>query len=177
MRPKVIIPVLCVALGIVMGVLLTKHFQHPGESPTTNSASTPTPDPKPAIVTPAVDTHLAASGQTFPVRITEAAPAATNLSPQERAVIINRLQSVQMNNDAESLQIIEKEFTNADLAIRLAAKDAAVQFGDRSAAPLLRAAAEQAASPEEKAALVSAADFLELPPLNLHPVPKPNQAN
>ena len=91
-------------------------------------------------------------------------------SPTEiRPRTVEELQALAMKDDADSLKSILAELTNSDPQIREAARDAAVQFGDRAAAPALRAAADQMEDLKEKIALREAADFLELPPLEIHP--------
>lgn len=82
-------------------------------------------------------------------------------------MMIEKLQSLAMNKDTDSLGKILAELNNADPQIRAAARDAAVQYGDRVAVPALRVAANQAEDLDEKKALLEAADYLELPALEL----------
>lgn len=86
---------------------------------------------------------------------------------------VAELQLLAMNHDADSLKTILAELTNPNAEIRAAAREAAVQFGDRSAAPVLRAAAATTEDLDEKKALLDAADFLELPPLEVRPSTNP----
>jgi hypothetical protein len=72
-----------------------------------------------------------------------------------------------MHHDADSLQIILAELTNPEPDIRAAARKAAVQFGDWSAVPTLRTLAAQTEDLDERRMLLEAADFLELPPLEV----------
>lgn len=80
-----------------------------------------------------------------------------------------------MNNDATSLNAILEALTDSDPQIRAAAREAAIQFGDASAAVRLREVAAQTEDVAEKNALLEAAKYLELPSLpatsstNLHP--------
>jgi len=78
------------------------------------------------------------------------------------------LMALAMNNDAESLRTIMAELTNPDKRIRAGALEAAVQFGDRSITPRLQELASQADDAEEKAALLEAVEYINLPSLTEH---------
>jgi hypothetical protein len=90
-------------------------------------------------------------------------------SAEDSQSIINNLLISSINNDLKSFEFIKSQLTNADGAIRQAARDAIVQFGDASAAPLLRELADRTPSSEEKISLITAADFLETPRLQIAP--------
>jgi hypothetical protein len=97
-------------------------------------------------------------------------PVSAAVTPAEApARIVEELSALAMNHDAASLKRILAQLINPDPQIRAEAKDAAVQFGDRAAVPALRAAADQVENLEEKVALLAAADYLELPPMEIHP--------
>lgn len=102
----------------------------------------------------------------FPVPPPAPADHPTN-PPPPPARTVDELEALAMNQDADSLRAILAELTNADPEIRAAARKAAVQFGDRAAAPELRAVAAGTEDVDEKRALLEAADFLELPPLEI----------
>lgn len=102
----------------------------------------------------------------FPVPPPVPADLQTN-PPPPPARTVDELEALAMNQDADSLQAILAELTNADPEIRAAARKAAVQFGDRAAAPELRDVAARIEDVDEKRALLEAADFLELPPLEI----------
>ena len=104
-----------------------------------------------------------------PVRDT--APAA--LTPGEKEALLQQHQAVltiledaATTYDAAQLPVIEKYLYHKDADIRKAAMDSMVVLGDASAGALLRDAAKSAASPEEEKALLAAADYVELPPLD-----------
>lgn len=78
-----------------------------------------------------------------------------------------------MNNDSNSLNTIWGELANPDKEIRAGALAAVVQFGNRSVAPSLRELAAQTADSTEKADIIQAADYLELPSLNDLPRAQP----
>jgi HEAT repeat protein len=75
------------------------------------------------------------------------------------------LEDLAMDDRPESLATILEELTNRDPHIRQAAISAAKQFGSRDAIPKLLDAATQTDDPEEKVALLEAAEFLKLPSL------------
>ena len=70
-----------------------------------------------------------------------------------------------MNNDDASRDAIWAELKNPDKAIRKAALEAAIQFGDRSVVPRLKEIAGQTEDPAEKAAIQQAIDYINLPSL------------
>jgi hypothetical protein len=75
------------------------------------------------------------------------------------------LEALAFEEDNTSLQIICSELTNRDPEIRKAARGAAIQFASRDAIPPLLDAASQTDDPQEKQALIDAAEFLKLPSL------------
>jgi HEAT repeat protein len=68
-----------------------------------------------------------------------------------------------MNDDPESLSNILADLTNPEKEVREAAIEAAEQFGSTNAIPILKNLAANDGDPEEKAALLEAANFLSLP--------------
>lgn len=163
MRPKVVVTVLCLAFGF-LGMLAILTRKPAGNSPPLVHESN---------AAPRNSAGAAPSGEFFPARVEFAAPAPSGkeaVSNHEEYVQqrISELQTLQMNDDRNSLQEILSELTNADRPIRQAAREAAVQFGDRSAIPFLKERAEQTDDPVEKADLLAAADYLSLPTLSEH---------
>ena len=120
-----------------------------------------------------------AAAQTTPAPVastTNASPAvtvtATNvLSAQELAHkkyvhdTIDRLFSLQMNNDPASLAAILKEMKNSDKTVRAAALKATIEFNDRSVIPSLQKIADETADPYEKVEILNAIDYIKLPSL------------
>ena len=159
MRPPIAILILLLAAGALALVFLPK-FRHAGQ-PNTPAAppevATSNAPPKPSAASAQKPGALASL------------PPATAAPAQDPTQKIERLQSLAMNEDADSLKEILAALTDPNPDIRAAAREAAVQFGDKSAAPLLRAAAENVSDPHEKVALLEAADYLELPPLGIKP--------
>jgi hypothetical protein len=153
MRPKIYLPVLGLVLGVALWLLFGRNRPQPA----------PPPGPAPAQ-TNSAETNLQPSAE--PV-VMSPSPTLTVVLPAENSgITADDLMSLAMNDDAESLKKILAALASPDLEIRAAAREAAVQFGDRSAAVKLREAANTA-SPAEKSALLEAADFLELPPLEV----------
>jgi len=153
MRPKIIFIVLL--LGLV--VLALEFFR----------SAPPVAVPPSGVRTEndAAKSHPPRSATGFPVP--PPVPANLPASPRPPARTVDELEALAMKHDGDSLQAILAELTNADLEIRAVARKAAVQFGDRAAAPELRAVAAGTKDADEKRELLEAADFLELPPLEI----------
>lgn len=95
------------------------------------------------------------------------------LSPEQQAAVqkerraaFDILDEASTTYDAAQLPVIDKYLYHKDPAIRKAAKDAMIVLGDSGAGKLLRDAAEAANSEEEKKAMLAAADYAELPPVD-----------
>ena len=156
MRPKFFFALLLLAL-LVLGAafLLKQHLGNAATPPPVNESATPAPvvsvAPPPAPV--------------------PAAPASTiTLTPEQRQAAIDaetdRLQEWSMDNDPASLSNILADLTNSEKETRDAAIEAAKQFGSTNAIPTLKAVAANTTDPEEKAALLEAANFLSLPSMD-----------
>jgi predicted component of type VI protein secretion system len=152
MRSKIIFPLLL--LGLVVLAFAVFRSQPRVTAPPVIAETTENPARQPA------------PGAGLKVVNRPPTPTATPASPAVApARTAEELQTLAMHDDADSLNAILAELANPDPEIRAAAREAAVQFGDRAAVPLLRAAAAVTDDLEEKKALLDAADFLELPPL------------
>ena len=81
--------------------------------------------------------------------------------------------SLAMNDDANSFNTIWSELSNPDREIRAGALEAVIQFGDHSVSPRLRELAAQTQDPAEQAAILEAADYLDLPPITDLPRKQP----
>jgi HEAT repeats len=79
---------------------------------------------------------------------------------------IARLETLESNNDQDSLNAILAEMKNPDKQIRTAALSATVQFNDRSAIPRLQEIAAQTEDPSEKAQILKAIDYMKLPSIS-----------
>ena len=98
-----------------------------------------------------------------PAAVSPASDAASNADDIQAH--IDKLQELQANDDAASLQAILSELTNSDKTIRAAAVESTIQFGNRDAIPVLKDLAARTGDPGEKKELLDAADFLALPTL------------
>ena len=179
MRPKVAVVILVLAsgiLGIFLLIPLALHrgqvYEAPGNLPAVQARTSglpqkqiSTPAPSIASRTPAIPSNLLAVATDPVVQDKDHAEHV-----QER---IAELTALAMNNDTNSLNIIWSELANPDKDIRVGALAAVVQFGDRSVAPRLRDLATQTEDPAEKAEIIKAADYLELPSLTDLPRVKP----
>lgn len=166
MKPKVYLPV----LGMVVATLflLWKAFpetKREGSPDGKAAAETGGVQLKPlplSLPAPVAEVEKTAQ-QTPPVApvVAQVAP----VSPETHPITVEELDDLAMTDNPESLKKILAALTNSDPDIREAAREAAVQFGDASAAPRLRAVAAGTKDLDEKKELLDAADFLELPPL------------
>lgn len=86
--------------------------------------------------------------------------------PEEPAGNAARLASLARREDSDGLGEIISALADADPEIRTAACAAAEQSGDRRLIPALQDAASRADDGREKMALLTAADFLQLPSLS-----------
>lgn len=94
--------------------------------------------------------------------------AATSLSETPPAEAdVRRLDQAVTSYEVGSLPIVASYLNNAHPELRRAALEGMLQMGLSQAAPLLREAAEKANDPREAIAMLDAADFLDLPTLDL----------
>ncbi len=102
---------------------------------------------------------------------------------QAREAAMERLHNAATTYDAAQLVVIEPYLVDSDPELRAAAIDSMIILGDAAAVPMLRQAAKQVQAPAEVLALEKAADYLELPPVDVtqllkmrkkksHPVPR-----
>jgi hypothetical protein len=160
MRPKIVITVLLLALGLLaIAAIISKKL---------------TPTPAKPVVTESSPPSTPAPARTETVAFQNPPPPppqpVVQVQPQTNHDDYVRQRSdeladLAMNDDTNSLNTILSEVTNPDPQIRQAARDAVVQFGDRSAIPKLSEIAEQTDDPQEKAKILEAIDFLKLPTL------------
>jgi hypothetical protein len=182
-RAKVVVAI-CVIAALVLFVLARlKHQSRPASSshetdaenqPVTKVRVAAQPSQSGAIgndVSAATNIETIAS-VTVPNPETAAAPAVapnptTHTSdPVAVKKRISQLIRLGREDDAKSYESIVGDLTNSTPAIRAAARDAAMQFGNRDAIPLLKNAAEVVQDPHEKVEFLDAADFLALPGLD-----------
>jgi len=178
MRPKIFILVLLAGLAGITGIVLLKH-QSPPPTPAAQQVQAVAPPTTPAIKTEVLDAPVTPAPASIAAPVAVAAPpVATNPAPvlpvvdsvdtnaQHEAEVqaqIDKLQDLQANDDPASLKAILTELGNSDQEVRAAAVEATIQFGDRSAIPVLKDLAATTADSGEKKALLDAAEFLSLP--------------
>lgn len=108
-------------------------------------------------------TPPAASDSAHAFTADEAEPAST-LAPETRDRLISEIEAAYTTYQPEALPVLARFLAHSDLEIRAFARDAIVQVGHADGAAHLRAAAREARDPRESAALLDAAEFLEIPP-------------
>lgn len=160
MSPKFFLGILVPALLVLAALVLFKqHFSRTAPAPVvTTVPSLPAPVAKQA--------HEADSMPVSP----SPAPASVVSKEQtleERQSAIaderDRLFNWGMSDDPQSLSNILADLNSPEKEIRMAAIEAAKQFGSTNAIPILKAAVVKTDDNEEAAALLEAANFLSLP--------------
>jgi len=160
MRPKFIFALISSAALILGAALFLKQHLQNASAPPSIAAEIKSP----ALVTASNTVTSVAPAPTF----IPPAPVVTNiLTPEQHQEVIDaetdRLQEWSVNDDPASLSNILADLTNSDKEIRVAAIEAAKQFGSADAIPALKAAAETTDDVREKIDYLEAADFLSLP--------------
>lgn len=179
MRPKFVITLMLFTFLVVGAALLWKQTHQDGkhksavapeavvdvssgEKPAEKNVAkiaSPTPQPDPVIATAASPPPIA------PLPKEAMTPEQTQEAVDAE---VEHLQDLSMKDDAASLATILVALTNSNNEIREAAIDAAQQFGDPSAIPALKAAANATDNLQEKIAYLEAADFLTIPPVEFN---------
>ena len=133
--------------------------------------------------TPNASAQLSEQRHAMPPPLTDA----ERLAKQQKA--FDAIEAAAITYDAKSLPLIEPFLSDPDRLVRDAAVQGMIANGDASAANYLRAAAAKTPDPREAAAMLDAADYVELPsaslirkqPAHSHQPnadqPRPNQAN
>ena len=156
MRPKFVLFVLSAFLVIGAVVLL-----RPSKQPLQSPAAAP-----PVAVAPAAPANVPPLPLPAPVAAKPPTP-----TPQERQAAIDaekdQLYTWSMSGDAANLPKILADLNSPEKEIRLAAIEAAKQFGDTNAIPVLKAAAAKTDDSQEAIAMLQAADFIALPEIPL----------
>jgi hypothetical protein len=169
MRPKVVAAIFLLAF-VMLGtmVFLSRPARsEPRFGDTANSPAEQTTASRSPLKMP---TDIISNGMpAVAIRQTPTVTASRVVQETNRAVYVRdriaELMALGMNNDSNSLNTIWGELANPDKEIRAGALAAVVQFGDRSVVPNLRELAAQTQDATEKAEIIKAADFLDLPSL------------
>jgi hypothetical protein len=163
MRPKVVVAILLLAAGLLGVIVLMSNALHPQS--TSSSADSGKVSPAAAASNQLVETPAS-----NPPPVVAAAPAADTNAAAAHAQYVSRrikeLNALAMNDDVQSRDTILSELkNNPDKKIRAAALEAAIQFDDRSVVPPMQEIAAQTQDPDEKAAILEAIDYINLPSL------------
>lgn len=170
MRPKFVIALLGLAMLVAGAALFLKQQTGPRRK-------TPVSAPEiAAAVRPAASNMVkrvpaSAMSVSRPLPAPASSPALppppATLTPEERQAAVNaeidHLHDWSMNKDPASLSNILAGLTYPDKMVRTVAIEAVKQFGSTDAIPALKDLAARDQDPEEKAALLNAANFLSLP--------------
>jgi len=181
MRPKVVVVILLLAAGLLGVIALMSKALHPQSTTSADSgkvslAATVSNQP---VEAPASNPPPVVS--VAPVAVTNEAPAAGINDAAAHAQYVSQqikeLDALAMNNDVQSRDTILSELkNNPDKQIRAAALEAAIQFDDRSVVPPMQEIAAQTEDPDEKAAILEAIDYINLPSLSEYLAAHPNSA-
>src|SRR6266446_5423592 len=148
MRPKIVFPILILALLVMLSLLFVRHMgtppgNPPGQAGDKNTADAATSAP---LISPPLDSETSSNSPAATSPAAESdSPSAASKATHEAYVAerVAELGDLAMENDAASLDTILSELTNRDPEIRKAALEAAVQFGSRDAIPKLADVAVQ----------------------------------
>jgi hypothetical protein len=156
MRPKFVLGILLLAVGVAIGAVLLKHLLAPAPLITVASVSAPAQTPSaPAPLPP-------------PAPFSAPPPAPLTADQQEATnqAEIDLLQEWSRNDDPQSLSNILADLSSPQKDVREAAIEAAKQFGSTNAIPALKAAALNATDTDEQIEMLQAANFLTLPSIS-----------
>jgi hypothetical protein len=143
------------ALAIGAAIFLKQQFRTPSQ-PSLASAT-----PVQAQVDQAPE--VAPLPATPPLAPAPAPSVAKVMTPDDVQAEEDRLSTWQMNDDPQSLSNILGDLSSPEKDIRMAAIEAAKQFGSTNAIPVLKAAVKNTDDSDEQMALIEAANFLTLP--------------
>jgi hypothetical protein len=159
MRPKwIVAAVLLAGLALGSAWLLDR-----------NRGTTGSPAPRAGSAAPApTETNVEVVAASAPVAAPSVATKVMTAEEREAAIDAeaDRLQEWSMSGDPAALTNILADLSHPEREVREAAIEAAEQFGSTNAIPALKAAAASTADTGEQIALLEAAQFLSLPPLN-----------
>jgi len=160
MRPKVIAFTLLAAVLFAAVIILPGSFSRRSAPKTDAGANAPAPA-EPAVANVPSSGMPAVNSNTLAAAPSPADPERVRRIRQ-RALELNALA---MNDDVASRDAILAEMQNPEKEIRKAALEAAIQTGDRSVVPRLQEVAATTEDPREKAEILAAIDYINLPSL------------
>jgi hypothetical protein len=164
MRPKVVILILGIGVGLVAVVVLLKGVTGGRPSKDTQVVSTG----EPTNQAPPADTNVQ------DVQVVQVNPNSSNtaaIAEQLRAAEVenevNQIQDLQGEADGENnpriISSLLDKLSNPEAEVRKAALESLRQLNDTNAVPGLEKAAENIKDPREKVAVLDAIDYIKLP--------------
>lgn len=135
----------------------------PSARPKSPELSSPSAQAQPDLsLLPLTPSKVANSIESPPAAEKIVAPSSQ--PPVKKEEILSVIEEASISYSAEELPKIQPYLSHPDPEVRAAAIQGMITIGEPAAAPLLRAAAQLAASTEEAKAMKEAADYVELPP-------------
>jgi hypothetical protein len=155
MRPKIVILILIVAIGLVALAAVLKGVLG-GRAP--QDAKAPEPPP-------AEPAHPVATSPQVSANSSNSTAILEQLRAAEIAKELDQVRELQADGAANPLAtgLLLAKVTHREPEVRKAATDALVQLGDTNAIPGLEQAVGLVENPREKTALMDAIDYLKLP--------------
>lgn len=153
---------LCI-VGLALGFGLAR-FAGDSRSGAPAADSPPRPPAAPAARPAPVAAPTLAPAETSGSAPDAAPEAAPLLSDEARTRLFAEIEAAYTTYDVASLPKLAPHLRHPNPEVRSFAREAVVQLGHAEGAAVLRAASREARDPREAAALLDAAEFLELPP-------------
>jgi len=162
-QPKLIITL--AVLGVVaLAAIATLLFMPAASEPSAAPVEETKPAPTSAVKTEAnFDFGSAVAGTAAVTAPNASAPTPEGASAKEQT--LETIQEAMTTYSAEGVPTLQPMLSNPDPEIRFAAMEAMKQLSVPEAAAALRAAANTRTDPEERKAMLDAAEFAELPSL------------
>jgi hypothetical protein len=160
MRPKIVILILAVAIGLVaLAALFKGGVARRTPELVQTPAAAPATSPPVAATVPPVKEIATSAGSSNSAAVVEQLRAA------EAAKELDQIRELQAEGEASptTTAVLLTKVTHQDPEVRKAALQAIVQLGDTNAIPGLQDAVAVVQSPREKVALMDAIDYLKLP--------------
>ena len=161
---------LCLGLGLGLAWFGSRSVDAPaGPAPAAALRPSPAaPSAQPPAPPRESRSPLATPAETAPEKSLASPDAGEDAAPlladEARARLFADIEAAYTTYDASVLPRLTPHLRHFDPEVRAYAREGIVQLGHADGAAALRAAARSASDPREAAALVEAAEFLELPP-------------
>lgn len=173
-NPKILIPLFAAFSLLIIGGLFWAGGPEPVAVATSENESPSTPK----VSTSGMGQPNTAISASDPTGEAEPAGAAGGTAaPVEKPQILEWIDDAAVSYDAKELPKIQPFLLHSEPEVRKAALDGMVNLGDAAAAPMLRAAAKLALTPEEAVAMNDAAAYVELPSGSMRGMKKKKSAS